>query len=103
MRKTSLVFAKKNYYYFSDYPWCLIKEFLFRKTHPTAKLLKTLCDRYRRPQIFMSIYYKLSNGMFVKLPKPCLQIDPPLDNNNDQTTVKFCQYVRFKSIKRIKY
>ncbi len=87
---------KKKYYYFSDYPWFLIKEFLFRKTHPTAKLLKTLSERYRRPQIFMSNYYKLNNGMFVKLPKPCLQIDPPLD---ETTSVKFCQYVRFKSIK----
>lgn len=97
MIKTSLVVARKNYY-FSDYPWFLIKEFLFRKTHPTAKLLKTLCDRYSRPQIFMSLYYKLSNGMFVKLPKPCLQIDPPLADN-DHTSVTFWQYVRFKTIK----
>lgn len=98
MRKNSLVVANKKNFYFSDYPWSLIKEFLFRKTHPTAKLLKTLCDRYSRPQIFMSLYYKLSNGMFVKLPKPCLQIDPPLADY-DHTSVNFCQYVRFKTIK----
>ena len=90
-------------YYFSDYPWFLIKAFLFRKTHPTAKLLKTFCERYKRPQIFMSLYYKLNNGMFVKLHKPCLQIDPPLDDEYNKkkngSSINFCQFVRFKTTK----
>ena len=83
--------------FFPDYPWFLIKEFLFRKTHPTAKLLKILSERYRRPQIFMSMYFKLKDGMFVKVPRPILQIDPPLDDDS----INFCQYIRIKKTKKI--
>lgn len=86
--------------FFPDYPWFLIKEFLFRKTHPTAKLLKILSERYRRPQIFMSMYFKLKDGMFVKVPRPILQIDPPLDDDATASSLNFCQYVRIKTIQR---
>lgn len=84
--------------FFPDYPWFLIKEFLFRKSHPVAKLLKTFSERYKRPQIFMSMYYKLNNGMFVKVPRHVLQIDPPLADAKN-TSLSFCQYVRIKTVK----
>jgi hypothetical protein len=84
--------------FFPDYPWFLIKEFLFRKSHPVAKLLKTFSERYQRPQIFMSMYYKLNNGMFVKVPRHVLQIDPPLAN----TSITFFQYVRIKTFPKKK-
>lgn len=59
-----------------DHTWDIIRQFLFRKKHPIAILLKPFCLGYARPQFYISNYYKLRNGMFVKLDKPFLQIDP---------------------------
>jgi hypothetical protein len=74
-----------------DYPWSIIKEFLFRKIHPTSKILKTWCDRYQRPQIFMSRYFKLKNGSFVLMEKAVLQIE--LESN-----LKFIHFIIIKQL-----
>lgn len=58
-----------------DHTWNIVKQFLFRKKHPIAILLKPICLRYTRPQFYISNYYKLRNGMFVKLDRPFLQVD----------------------------
>ena len=79
-----------------DYPWFIVKEFLLKKKHPTSKLIKNLTERYSRPQIFMSRFVKLRNGMFVKVEKPYLQLEPPL---RDSQGITFFNFVRFKSIR----
>ena len=77
--------------YLPDYPWSIIKDFMLRKVHPSAKLLKLLSERYLRPQIFMSNYFLLKNGMFVKVDRPELQMKLSISSS-----VKFIQYVRMK-------
>ena len=74
-----------------DYPWSIIKEFLFRKVHPTSKILKSWCDRYQRPQIFMSKYFKLRNGSFVIMEKPVLQIEL-------ESGLRFIHFIKIKQL-----
>ena len=83
--------------YLPEYTWEIIKKFLFRKKHPTAKLMRPLCLRYTRPQIFISNYYKLRNGMFVRLTKPFLQIEVALEK-----TISFSIWFKKKSKKVLK-
>ena len=68
-------------YYLPEYTWNIVRQFLFRKKHPVAILMKPLCIQYSRPQIYISNYYKLRNGMFVKLVKPFLQLDPSIEKS----------------------
>lgn len=77
-----------------DYPWFLIKQFLFRKIHPTAKLIKEYSEKYIRPQIFMSHYTKLRNGMYVRMEKPVLGIEQSLLALN----ISFLTYVKIKNV-----
>ena len=84
--------------YLPDYPWMIIKEFMLRKRHPTAKILKLLSHRYLNPQIFVSNYYQLKSGMLVKVDKPVLQIRPQSLENS----LTFKQYVKVKTIKKIR-
>lgn len=79
-------------YHLPDYPWAIIKEFLFKKKHPTSKLIKMYGERYHRPQIFMSQYVKLRNGMYVKVEKLMLHIESRLN-------LSFQSYVRIKSLR----
>ena len=74
-----------------DYPWSIIKEFLFRKVHPTSKILKSWCDRYQRPQIFMSKYFKLRKGSFVIMEKPVLQIEL-------ESGLRFIHFIKIKQL-----
>jgi hypothetical protein len=78
--------------YLPDYPWAIIKEFLLKKKHPTSKLIKKYADRYHRPQIFMSRYVKLRNGMYVRVEKPVLQIEQSLN-------MSFQSFVYVKSVR----
>lgn len=75
-----------------DHPWAIIKDFLMKKKHPTSKLIKSYAERYHRPQIFMSRYLKLRNGMYVKVEKPVLQIEPPLK-------LSFISFVKIKTLR----
>jgi hypothetical protein len=79
-------------YHLPDYPWEIIKQFLLKKKHPTSKLIKDYAERYHRPQIFMSRFVKLRNGMYVKVEKPVIQIDPVLN-------LSFKTFVKIKSIR----
>jgi hypothetical protein len=78
-----------------DYPWFIIKQFLFRKIHPTAKLIKCYSERYLRPQIFMSHYSKLRNGMYVRLEKPVLEMEKSLHALN----ISFFTFVKIKNVR----
>ena len=73
----------------------IIKEFMLKKQHPSAKLLKTLSQRYLRPQIFMSNYFQLKDGMFIKVDKPMLQMIP----HSLESTLTFNRYVKTKNSK----
>ena len=81
--------------YLPDYTWELVKAFLFRRRHPTALLLQRYSLSYLRPQIFMSSYFKLRDGMYVKMPKPCLQLIP---TSMESTVMSFRTYVKVKRI-----
>ena len=78
-----------------DYPWFIVKQFLLRKKHPTAKLIKFYAESYQRPQIFMTYYAKLRNGMYVKVEKPILGMEKSLSSLN----ISFSAFVKIKSIK----
>lgn len=81
--------------YLPEYTWELVKAFIFRRRHPTARLLERYSLSYLRPQIFMSSYFKLRDGMYVKVPKPCLQLIP---TSMESTVMSFITYVRVKRI-----
>ena len=85
-----------RHYYIPEYAWMIIKEFMLKKQHPTAKLLKTLSLRYLRPQIFMSDYFQLRDGRFMKVDKPMLQMMP----HSLEETLTFNRYVRMKDMKK---
>jgi hypothetical protein len=81
--------------YLPEYTWELVKAFLFRRKHPIVKILERYSLSYLRPQIFMSSYYKLRDGMYIKMPKPCLQLIPtPMES----TVMSFRTYVNVKRI-----
>ena len=81
--------------YLPEYTWELVKAFLFRRRHPTARLLERYSLSYLRPQIFVSYLFKLRNGMYVKMPKPCLQLIP---TSMESTVMSFGTYVKVKQI-----
>jgi hypothetical protein len=85
--------------YLPNYTWDIIKAFLLRKKHPTALLIKKYTFYYTKPQIFLSYYYQLRNGMFVKMDKPCLQCIP---EGVLERSISFAQYVRSKKMTRSK-
>lgn len=84
---------------FPDYPWMIIKSFLLKKTHPTAKLIQKYAFYYSKPKFFMSYFFQLKNGMFVKMEKPCLQIIP---YSLETSKIPFQKYVQLKRIRNLK-
>jgi hypothetical protein len=82
--------------YLPEYTWKLVKDFLFHRKHPTAFLLERFCLRYHRPQIFMSGFYKMRDGMYVKMSKPCLQIIP---TSLETTVMSFRTYMKVKRLR----
>lgn len=82
--------------YLPDYTWEVIKEFLLRKKHPTALIMKRYTFYYTKPQIFLSQYYQLRNGMFIRMDKPCIQCIP----RSLENSISFLQYVLAKQIAR---
>ena len=91
-----MIISQHRHYYIPEYPWMIIKYYMLKKHHPTAKLFKTLSERYLRPQIFMSNYFQLKDGMFVKVDKPMLQMIP----HSLEKTLTFNRYVKMKDMKK---
>jgi hypothetical protein len=84
--------------YLPEEIWCIVKAFLLKRKHPSALLLKPYTFYYTKPQIFLSSYYKMRDGMYVKMDKPCLQCIP----EGLEKSVSFVQYVRAKEMRRKK-